>query len=118
MLICENCPKVFHLKCIGLTVHPSDDFICPYCKGIKQSDCVKCFKQLLDINYFHHQRMQQNLLSPHKLQLLPAQCCLCLSKIHVECVDVPLKLLLKGGYYYDLKDKDYAELLEIYEKFK
>ncbi len=44
LLICENCPKVFHLKCIGLTFHPTDDFICPYCKGLTQSDCVKCYK--------------------------------------------------------------------------
>ncbi len=44
LLICENCPKVFHLKCIGLTKYPKDDFICPFCKGSKPMECAKCFK--------------------------------------------------------------------------
>ena len=42
---------------------------------------------------------------------------MCLSKIHTQCLDVPLNLVLKGGYYYDLKEKDYADLLNIFQTF-
>ena len=43
---------------------------------------------------------------------------MCLKKIHLECIDIPFKLLLRGAYYYDLKEKEYAELLNIFETFK
>jgi hypothetical protein len=38
--------------------------------------------------------------------------------MHNECVDIPFKLLLKGAYYHDLKDKDYADLLYMFDQFK
>ena len=58
------------------------------------------------------------MLFPKKIQLIPAQCSLCLSKIHLECLDIPIKLLLKGAYYYNLIEKDYAELLHIFESYR
>ena len=108
MLVCENCPKVYHLKCAGYTNQPKGDFICGYCKGTQVSDCAKCCKHLLDYDHFHAQQQKDNLIYPKKVQILPAQCSLCLSKIHLECLDVPLKLLLKGAYYHNLKEKDYV----------
>lgn len=40
LLICENCPKVFHLKCLGLTYRPKEEFICKYCSNQAQHDCA------------------------------------------------------------------------------
>ena len=31
VICCETCPRVFHLKCIGMESNPSEDWVCPEC---------------------------------------------------------------------------------------
>ena len=31
VICCETCPRVFHLKCIGMETNPSEDWVCPEC---------------------------------------------------------------------------------------
>ena len=31
VICCETCPRVFHLKCIGLETSPAEDWVCPEC---------------------------------------------------------------------------------------
>lgn len=32
MLLCDGCPKVFHLSCLGLAKVPPDKWLCAVCK--------------------------------------------------------------------------------------
>ena len=33
LMICDKCPRVYHLRCIGLRVLPAGEWFCPHCDG-------------------------------------------------------------------------------------
>lgn len=45
LLICDRCPKVFHLGCVGLEAVPDGNWLCPYCdknRKVYTHQCAKC----------------------------------------------------------------------------
>lgn len=39
MIFCELCPRVYHIKCLGLEESPSE-WVCPECERIMRAECV------------------------------------------------------------------------------
>eukprot|EP00455_Lapot_gusevi_P052901 TRINITY_DN8142_c0_g1_i1.p1 TRINITY_DN8142_c0_g1~~TRINITY_DN8142_c0_g1_i1.p1 ORF type:complete len:109 (+),score=5.06 TRINITY_DN8142_c0_g1_i1:70-396(+) len=37
LICCDDCPKVFHLKCLGIRTNPKGDWVCPECKKEKSA---------------------------------------------------------------------------------
>ena len=49
---------------------------------------------------------------------MPLKCCLCLSQIHLECIDIPISLVLQGAYYHELEKDDMETVVEAFKRFK
>lgn len=85
-----------------------------FCKGKEMDECVKCLKNVVNIEQTQQYPVHPNI----KIQLMPTKCCLCLSQMHVECLEVPFLLLIRGAYYHELSEEEYSECVKIYETYK
>uniref|UniRef100_A0A8C6A563 Protein kinase C-binding protein 1 n=1 Tax=Marmota marmota marmota TaxID=9994 RepID=A0A8C6A563_MARMA len=41
VLCCELCPRVYHTKCLRLTLEPEGDWFCPECEKIAVAECIE-----------------------------------------------------------------------------
>ncbi|XP_077869215.1 MYND-type zinc finger-containing chromatin reader ZMYND8-like [Saccoglossus kowalevskii] len=40
VICCEVCPRVYHVRCLKLSIEPEGDWFCPECEKVTKAECV------------------------------------------------------------------------------
>lgn len=53
LICCDLCPRVFHVKCVGLKELPQGDWICPECERAKHGEArdAEISKSIAQLDY-------------------------------------------------------------------
>ncbi|CAI2386132.1 unnamed protein product [Moneuplotes crassus] len=100
LILCEKCPRAYHEGCVTGELNDSDIWACDWCKGCKPKFCEICYEPCNS--------------TPETPNLI--ECALCNSLSHLECRNIPLKLLLSAPFYYGISEDIKMYVLEKYSQ--